>query len=600
MHHLSKKKIGQGNNFLKDSSIGFAIGAFVVLGVFIYSLYSFAAWTNPSVVPTGGNVPAPINVGSSTQARLGTLRLGTTTAPASVSNLFLYKGGLSIATTTMVANQLTIEGSTSVVQYNGGGYIRGVENPFDPTDAINKGYADAKYALASQAFWTGLLTGNISNLNTGNVGIGVTVPLSKLEVTGASAATDPGNGTTGIFSITSGTGLSSDDKLEFGVHNTDYSWIQAVKAGTGWRNLVLEGTGGNVGIGTANPASALDVQGGDLNVSGQGRFKGWYTQGNGLAGEIGTYLGQVYVYSYNRTNSSWSPITLSGSTVTLGHSASTDLFIDSSGNVGIGTATPGAPLHVYNTIGSSGDIVVQNTLASSYTQLGFTGTGRKFQIGVGNASEVAYGVANKFFIYDNPAAAMRMVIDQNGNMGVGTTSPAFKLDVKGAGRFTGSLGVATSTSGTYALDVKGLVRTSANVYIGGQIFVGAGDLAEDFYTDKIYPVGTVLVMDDQGYKSARACDKKYDQTVIGVISENPALEIGHLEGKYKAPVALNGVVKVLVNATGGKIKQGDLLTTSAVSGEAMKATNPKVGTSIGKALEDDAGKGWIMAIVNLK
>ncbi len=107
-------------------------------------------------------------------------------------------------------------------------------------------------------------------------------------------------------------------------------------------------------------------------------------------------------------------------------------------------------------------------------------------------------------------------------------------------------------------------------------------------------------MDDQGYKSARACDKNYDQTVIGVISEKPGMVIGQVEGKFVAPVALTGVVKVLVNATGGKIQPGDLLTTSAVSGEAMKAINPKVGTAIGKALEADTGKGWVMALVNLK
>ncbi|MDD4902577.1 MAG: carbohydrate binding domain-containing protein [Patescibacteria group bacterium] len=152
---------------------------------------------------------------------------------------------------------------------------------------------------------------------------------------------------------------------------------------------------------------------------------------------------------------------------------------------------------------------------------------------------------------------------------------------------------------------------SNNVFkIEGQLTVGSGDVAEEFYTDKDYPAGTVLVMDDkpsyaeasagEGYKSARACAKNYDQTVIGVISEKPGMVIGQVEGKYKAPVALTGVVKVLVNSSGGKIRQGDLLTTSAITGEAMRAAEPKLGTVIGKALEADTGKGFVMALVNLK
>jgi len=115
------------------------------------------------------------------------------------------------------------------------------------------------------------------------------------------------------------------------------------------------------------------------------------------------------------------------------------------------------------------------------------------------------------------------------------------------------------------------------------------DLAEDFYVDKVLFPRTVLVMNDkpsyaeasagEGYKSARACDKKYDPTVIGVVPKNLVWSSASWNSKYKAPVALTGVVKVLVNNSGGQINPGDLLTTSAISGEAMKATNAKLGTT---------------------
>ena len=53
--------------------------------------------------------------------------------------------------------------------------------------------------------------------------------------------------------------------------------------------------------------------------------------------------------------------------------------------------------------------------------------------GVGG-SAVSNGVAGKYYIYDATAGAFRMVIGTDGNVGIGTTNPAFgKLDVKSTG-----------------------------------------------------------------------------------------------------------------------------------------------------------------------
>jgi len=63
------------------------------------------------------------------------------------------------------------------------------------------------------------------------------------------------------LALTLGTGAITDDQLMFGVHTGDYSWVQAIKPGTAYRNLILQGGGGNVGIGTSSPSTTLHVAG---------------------------------------------------------------------------------------------------------------------------------------------------------------------------------------------------------------------------------------------------------------------------------------------------------------------------------------------------
>jgi len=67
------------------------------------------------------------------------------------------------------------------------------------------------------------------------------------------------------------------------------------------------------------------------------------------------------------------------------------------------------------------------------------------------------------------------------------------------------------------------------------------------------------------------------------------------------PVALVGLVPVKVSAENGAIKPGDLLTTSSLLGYAMKATDPKIGTVLGKAMQSlEKGTGVINVLVTLR
>ena len=142
----------------------------------------------------------------------------------------------------------------------------------------------------------------------------------------------------------------------------------------------------------------------------------------------------------------------------------------------------------------------------------------------------------------------------------------------------------------------------------GDVVCTGGDCAEDFDvldSQRIDP-GTVMVLNYEGrlVESQRA----YDRKVAGVISGAGNLKPGILLDKEKSsanrlPVALVGKVYCKVDAERAPIEVGDLLTTSATAGHAMKAQEPfeAFGAVIGKALRPlGAGRGLIPILVALQ
>jgi hypothetical protein len=130
-----------------------------------------------------------------------------------------------------------------------------------------------------------------------------------------------------------------------------------------------------------------------------------------------------------------------------------------------------------------------------------------------------------------------------------------------------------------------------NVEVTGDVIIPNADCAEDFEISAAEQVdaGTVMALNDSG--RLEPVKKPYDKRVAGVISGagdlKPALILGRLQGqKDRLPIALMGRVNCRVDADYGPIEVGDLLTTSATVGHAMKASDParSFGAVIGKAL----------------
>ncbi|MFO0762139.1 MAG: hypothetical protein U0359_37215 [Byssovorax sp.] len=238
--------------------------------------------------------------------------------------------------------------------------------------------------------------------------------------------------------------------------------------------------------------------------------------------------------------------------------------VDASGNVGIGTTSPKARLHV-----AGGDIQIDDTHA-------VRGEGGRWLLGaIANSSTLSVGSLEPDVVGWNiefNANATRMHIDAtSGNVGVGTTTPTEKLHVEGNILATGTIKA-----------------------------MNFPDLAENItaMTPSIGP-GDVVVSDPERGEGILLAAGPYSSTIIGVISTHPGillngepadLDSARPRDKLQRPLALAGRVPVKVTLEGGPIHPGDLLTSSSTPGHAMRANEPWRGGLIGTALTAFSGK----------
>ena len=86
-----------------------------------------------------------------------------------------------------------------------------------------------------------------------------------------------------------------------------------------------------------------------------------------------------------------------------------------------------------------------------------------------------------------------------------------------------------------------------------------------------------------GDKEVTITDTRSDTRVAGIVTTNPAYVMNAECPGIKVCVALQGRVPCKVIGT---VRKGDMLVTSSISGYATASELPRVGSVIGKALED--------------
>ncbi len=227
--------------------------------------------------------------------------------------------------------------------------------------------------------------------------------------------------------------------------------------------LLLNPSGGNIGIGTSSPITKLNISASDGN--GYGTILLSDGSGNGrlmLGAETG---GSAYLASMNNVDLKFAAQNSS----TLGTPAMT---IKSSGNIGIGTTTPTTPLDIsgLSNVASatySGGTNMLRLLAgpgSAYSEQAIAfqeaGADAGAKIAVKNRANGAYDIifANRDTSSLTSAMNERMRIDSSGNIGIGTTSPGYKLDVQGgdinASGSVRSAGIALTSDIRYKHDIE--------------------------------------------------------------------------------------------------------------------------------------------------
>ena len=463
-----------------------------------------------------------------------------------------------------------------------------------------------------------------SYFNGGNVGIGTTSPSAgaKLEVIGKGDQL----GSTGFYVNSSfkddnnvGVFICHDDTVNTTGAIAGINQLSFITYGSSWEERMKITGAGNVGIGTTSPSSKLQVSG-DAYVTEQ------FGQGVAIANKIAAYGGEFRASGasaqifFGRSGSSVGSGAIGADSTYVFRVWTTPGFgnpfvIKQDGNVGIGTTSPTATLNVKNSSATALPATSGTTQSASALRVDNGNVVLDFGSHSSNGaswiqSSLVSNLATTFPISLNP---------NGGNVGIGTTSPAAKLDVNGdiavkgasiinkasaaltigdiagndsvtnltlttAGRSTevflddsGNVGVNTATP-SYNLTVDsgandiGIVTASSD----SGSYVGFLDNATSTIP-KVGAVGNKLILDASQYVGVRKTNPSYALDVNGTIRATGNV-IAYSDARVKENVETipNALDKVKAMRGVGYNKIGEEKRSIGVIAQEMLEVMPEV------------------------
>jgi hypothetical protein len=306
-------------------------------------------------------------------------------------------------------------------------------------------------------------------LSNGNVGIGNISPSQKLHINGITQFD-------GVQYLNDANGL---DGTKWGIYGWDNN-LHISKRNAAWGydfSAILINQNGNVGIGTSGDPTAK------LHTNGSIRFEG-LTTNNTLTNILATdALGNISWRDASTFGGGGSNLWTDGGS---GNVYNTGL----NGKLGINTSTANADLDVQPRPGQYYPTIrVGNTSLTDYN-----GSGNLTHLtNSAGAYEIKFGTnINKMVFTTN--SLERMTINSAGDVGIGTATPGYKLDVNGTMRASsvysdvirtesgaGSImNFYTGSNQRFALEdgsggwarVFGNLSTTGEIHPGGRIFLG--------------------------------------------------------------------------------------------------------------------------------
>ena len=326
----------------------------------------------------------------------------------------------------------------------------------DTYDSLIKVTDNGPISATAKYLSDGLGNDSALALSTGNIGIGTNTPDSNLVVNGSASmrinlrASDVRYGTVyadnGILALSSITAIP----LVLATDDTERMRIDS---------------SGNVGIGTTSPAGNLHIAAAsDTGIRIQaGASSLSYIDLADTAS--GAPSGSI---AYNHI--------VDALTFATGGSNTERMRIDSAGNVGIGTSSPSSAGAGYTGLDVRG-------ISGGSIRYGVSGGINMLTYATGSEVDFITSTAANIRFFNLAATGESMRITSTGNVGIGTSSPVFKLDVNGVARTrtgTDGIDIGNPSGNSYRANLllRGTNAAGANnvSYIGVNVFNTAGSL----------------------------------------------------------------------------------------------------------------------------